>query len=344
MAFRFAAGALNSGPSKVGANAKARRIVYALGNNDGLKAPENEINGAIQVGSTWFISGAVKAENATTSGVATVTKLPKFASGDLQALPATVIGQGAQEVNQEGEDTLQAERATVSGQGKIGRQASGSLQAGIFRTLAYGTVAKRLLTGSGALIVETRATVSGEAQRGSQGTGELQATPAKVVAKTELDRLVLHTAFGALISTRASVNGVSSKWIIGWGDLQAGRATVYGNNFRPSFSEPSRVTFAVEPRPFLKTGVRGSSLIVATKQTLELGRFSYSWTLNADEEFEPVRETPKTTETVEFVFELPDRDRVFHVKPVQEMKPLFNPTDYEVEPYTTTWTPEVKAA
>ena len=57
-----------------------------------------------------------------------------------------------------------------------------------------------------------------------------------------------------------------------------------------------------------------------------------------------MRETPKTTETVEFVFELPDRDRVFHVKPVQEMKPLFNPTDYEVEPYTTTWTPEVKAA
>ena len=341
MAFIFANGALEARPVFVGASAQqpTGNRIYDVGSHDFIESLDANFNGVVKVGTSIFISAAIGAERAQVSGTA---ERAIFGSGELYAGLATTSGVAEQLIF--GEGALEAAQATTEAQVKLSRSAFGSPQAGVFRTTGSGIVARRLLLASGTLEPSGPFTVSGTGLRGSQGVGELQAEPATVIATTELERLVKHEAFGALHSLRATVSGGASKWVIGWGALQAQPATVYGNNFRATFADPARVTFSVTPRPILKTGVGGSLKIVATPQTLELGRVSYSWTLNADEDFEPMPEQAKSTETEVIVFDMPDKETLFHVEPRGRLKTLYQPSDYEVEPVTTTWHPEVKAA
>lgn len=339
MAFIFANGALEARPVFVGASAQqptANRI-YDVGSHDFIESLDANFNGVVKVGTSIFINAAVNAERAQVSGTA---ERAIFGSGDLYAGPATTAGVADQIVY--GDGALEASPATTDAQVKLYREAFGSAQAGVFRTQGSGIVARRLLLASGELTTG-QASVSGDGQRGSNAQGELQALHATVEAETNLDRLVKWVGVGDARAERATVNAVAVRVITGEGACQAGRATVLGFDFVRSSTDSPSVLFYVEPRPELKTGVRGS-LIVQTALIYRLSRLSYSWTINPEEKIEPMIEGSKTAETETIRYELPPRERRLNVEPAQANVVAFTPTDYEIEPINITYNPEVKAA
>lgn len=341
MAFRFANGALQATATKLGANVKNRRIVHDVGSEDIFLANGVQVNGALQVGSTWFVSGAISAEPATTLGVGTVTKIPKLADGALVSGRATLVGFGAQLV--EGEGSLISGRATAQGQVKLFFEAAGALNSTLVTLKSTGIVARQLRKGDGALF-SGPSTVEGAGDRGVEGADSLISGPASVSAQATLERLVRWEARGHLLSSPATVQADANRIVIGFGDLICQRASVYGNNYVPSFADPTPVSYTVRPRDILKMGWGVAPLLVKTPPRMRVGRLDYSFTIEPMPEIEPMPDQSATPATEAIIFEIADPQHVFYVPRQATLLPGRPLGDYAVDPVNHTWQPEIKAA